>query len=51
MKKKYVKPCVAFVKLHTKGGILLPASNGDTTDEALVRCRRNVWDDDWDDEW
>ena len=44
MKKTYITPESMLLELHIKGALLLPASNGQHTDESLGR-EADEWDE------
>ncbi|MGX8694811.1 MAG: hypothetical protein ACSW8D_00360 [Prevotella sp.] len=57
MKRIYKKPLSEILELHCQNALLLPASGGDTTNEALSRLHhkknngKEEWEEDWEESW
>lgn len=50
MKKTYIRPAIQNVGICPISALLLPVSNGGTTDESLVKETTDIWSDEpyWD---
>ena len=53
MKRIYKKPLSEILELHCQNALLLPASGGDTTNEALSRLhhKKNNGKEEWEEDW